>query len=144
MSVRKVMGSLALALLGIALTAGVTIATSSLVRQPIGLGSEPLTAGDRLAPERHAARTNTHKRRRHKLTRHSRTPPHPSPPPPATAPPRAPRATPPSTALAPPPPPHNAPPAKAPAPAKHGSGKSESDDQGDAGSSDNSGDRSDD
>jgi len=136
MSVRKVIGSLALALLGIALTAGVTIATSSLVRQPIGLGSEPLTAGDRLAPERHAARTNTHKRRCHKLARHSRTPPRPSPPPPATAPPRVPRATRPSTALAPPP---------AKAPAKHGSGTSESDDQGDTGSSDNSGgNRSDD
>jgi hypothetical protein len=38
------------AVLGIALAAGISFATSQLTSQRIGLGSEPLTAGRRLAP----------------------------------------------------------------------------------------------
>ena len=38
------------ALLGIALTAGITWATSQLTSQHIGLSSEPISAGSRLAP----------------------------------------------------------------------------------------------
>lgn len=38
------------AVLGIVLAAGVTWGTSQLVRQRIGLASEPLTAGQRLLP----------------------------------------------------------------------------------------------
>ena len=38
------------ALLGIALTAGITWATSQLTSQHIGLSSEPVSAGSRLAP----------------------------------------------------------------------------------------------
>lgn len=39
-----------LALAGLALTAGITAAASSLSNQHVGLASEPLSAGDRLAP----------------------------------------------------------------------------------------------
>jgi len=42
-----------LALLGVAIAVGVSIAASGLVSQQIGLASEPITAGDALAP--HAA-----------------------------------------------------------------------------------------
>lgn len=41
---------LALALLGILVAAGVSIAASRLVSQQIGLASEPISAGDALAP----------------------------------------------------------------------------------------------
>lgn len=47
---RRRAGVAALALLGLALTAGITLAASSLVSQPIGLTSEPATLGDSLAP----------------------------------------------------------------------------------------------
>ena len=43
-------GVIALALVGLALTAGITYAASTLVSQPIGLTSEPATVGDSLAP----------------------------------------------------------------------------------------------
>lgn len=39
-----------LALLGVAIAVGVSIAASGLVSQQIGLASEPITAGDALAP----------------------------------------------------------------------------------------------
>lgn len=41
----------ALALLGLLIAAGVSIAASSLVSQQIGLDSEPISAGDALAPQ---------------------------------------------------------------------------------------------
>lgn len=47
---RRWAGVVALALLGLALTAGITLAANSLVSQPIGLSSEPATVGDSLAP----------------------------------------------------------------------------------------------
>jgi len=47
---RRWVGVAALALLGLALTAGITLAANSLVSQPIGLSSEPATLGDSLAP----------------------------------------------------------------------------------------------
>ena len=40
-----------LALLGVAIAVGVSIAASGLVSQQIGLASEPITAGDALAPQ---------------------------------------------------------------------------------------------
>lgn len=43
-------GVVALALVGLALAAGVTYLASTLVSQPIGLTSEPATVGDSLAP----------------------------------------------------------------------------------------------
>lgn len=43
-------GVIALALVGLALTAGISYAASTLVSQPIGLTSEPATVGDSLAP----------------------------------------------------------------------------------------------
>ena len=39
------------AVLGVAIAAGITWATSQLVSQHIGLASEPLTAGQRLLPK---------------------------------------------------------------------------------------------
>jgi hypothetical protein len=47
------------ALLGIVLAAGITWATSQLTSQHIGLSSEPLSAGRRLAPADSATRTTT-------------------------------------------------------------------------------------
>ncbi len=47
---RGPVGVIALALIGLVLVAGVTYAASTLVSQPIGLTSEPLSAGETLAP----------------------------------------------------------------------------------------------
>jgi hypothetical protein len=58
---------LGLALLGIVVAAAVAIAASRLASQQIGLASEPVSAGDALAPaaERKAGRTE----HRHRATR---------------------------------------------------------------------------
>ncbi|HET6174494.1 MAG TPA: hypothetical protein VFD90_17945 [Gaiellales bacterium] len=53
MSLRRIFTWLVIAPLGIGLTTGLTITTTLLTQQPIGLASEPLSAGDALAP--HAA-----------------------------------------------------------------------------------------
>src|SRR5271167_1881834 len=47
---RRTMSVVVLAVLGIAVAAAITWGTSQLVRQHIGLTSEPLTAGRRLLP----------------------------------------------------------------------------------------------
>jgi hypothetical protein len=47
---RKTAVVIVMALVGIVVAAGVTWGTSQLVRQRIGLASEPLTAGQRLLP----------------------------------------------------------------------------------------------
>lgn len=52
-----------LALLGVAIAVGVSIAASGLVSQQIGLASEPITAGDALAP--HVERTTHRQKPRH-------------------------------------------------------------------------------
>jgi hypothetical protein len=49
----------ALALLGLVVAAGVSLAASRLSSQHIGLSSEPLTAGERLAPAEHATTSTT-------------------------------------------------------------------------------------
>lgn len=76
-----------LALLGIVIAAGVSIAASSLASRQIGLASEPISAGDALAP---ATRMQTKPPRprphRHGKSGHRTTTPAPSPPAP-TAPP---------------------------------------------------------
>lgn len=59
---------LALALLGLLIAAAVSIAASSLVSQQIGLDSEPISAGDALAPQA-SARPN-----RPQGPRHERSP----------------------------------------------------------------------
>ncbi|HEX3324503.1 MAG TPA: hypothetical protein VHR65_05125 [Solirubrobacterales bacterium] len=90
---------LGLALLGILIAAGVSIAASSLASQQIGLASQPISAGDSLAP---AAREKPKQRRpkqhnsnRDHTTRSPTTPsttppPQPEPPiysePPSTTP----------------------------------------------------------
>lgn len=52
-----------LALLGVAIAVGVSIAASGLVSQQIGLASEPITAGDALAPR--VERTTQRQKPRH-------------------------------------------------------------------------------
>jgi hypothetical protein len=47
------------AVAGLLIAAGITLAASSLSSQSIGLSSEPLTAGEQLAPERTATSTAT-------------------------------------------------------------------------------------
>jgi hypothetical protein len=73
---------LGLALLGILIAAGVSIAASSLASQQIGLASQPISAGDALAP---AAREKPKQRRpkQHNSNRHTTTttPPSKSEPP---------------------------------------------------------------
>lgn len=94
---------LGLALLGILIAAGVSIAASSLASQQIGLASQPISAGDALAPStrekpRHRRPNQHHANRDH-------TTPSPTP---STAPPSQPEppiySEPPSTT--PPVPPH--------------------------------------
>ena len=52
-----VIGWVALAILGLAVAAAVSLAASQLSSQRIGLASEPLTAGNRLAPRTSTATT---------------------------------------------------------------------------------------
>ena len=54
---------IALALLGVLVAVGVSIAASGLVSQQIGLSSEPISAGDALAPR--AVRTTHQQEPRH-------------------------------------------------------------------------------
>jgi hypothetical protein len=49
-----------IALLGLAVAALVSLGTSDLTSQPVGLSSEPLTAGDQLAPRRTVTVVRTH------------------------------------------------------------------------------------
>jgi hypothetical protein len=49
---------IALALLGIAIAAGVSIAASRLASQQIGLSSQPISAGDALVPHAPPRRSN--------------------------------------------------------------------------------------
>lgn len=87
----------ALALLGLLIAAGVSIAASSLVSQQIGLASEPISAGDALAPQA-SSQANHHEGRRHKAFP-AKTPTEPVPaettaPPPARAEPQSPSTVP--------------------------------------------------
>ena len=60
---RKTAVVIVMALLGIVVAAGVTWGTSQLVRQRIGLASEPLTAGQRLLPPSLARTTPVHRKK---------------------------------------------------------------------------------
>jgi hypothetical protein len=60
---RKTAAMIVIALLGIVVAAGVTWGTSQLVRQRIGLASEPLTAGQRLLPPSLTRRTPVHRKK---------------------------------------------------------------------------------
>jgi hypothetical protein len=101
MPARRILFWTVLASLGIGLAAGLTIATSELARQPIGLASEPLTAGDQLAPPaaravpvRHASSHHRRKHRRvHSVVTHLVPPVAPVIPAVARAAPTAPAAT---------------------------------------------------
>ena len=87
----------ALALLGLLIAAGVSIAASSLVSQQIGLASEPISAGDALAPQA-SSRANRPQAPRHKASP-AKTPTQPAPaettaPPPASTEPQSPSTVP--------------------------------------------------
>jgi hypothetical protein len=71
-----------LALLGIVIAAAVSVAASRLASQQIGLASEPISAGDALAPARHEHRTapaQSHRSENHGSEEHGHAP-HRSPP----------------------------------------------------------------
>jgi hypothetical protein len=91
---------IALALIGLVLAAGVSIAASKLTRQHIGIASEPLSAGRELAPattttpaQRPAARHRHHHRKHHTSTTTTPPPVNPTPTP-VTPPPVTPAPTP--------------------------------------------------
>jgi len=97
----------ALALLGLLIAAGVSIAASSLASQQIGLASEPISAGDALAPQA-SSRANRHEGTRHKASP-AKTPTEPAPaettaPPPASTEPKPPAAPPSTVPVVPAPP----------------------------------------
>jgi len=91
-----------LALLGLLIAASVSIAASSLVSQQIGLDSEPISAGDALAPQ---APSPAHRQdgARHKPP--AKTPPAPAPTEPTIPPPASTESQPPPTVPAAPAPP---------------------------------------
>ena len=60
MTFRRTLIWSAVAVLGVALTTGATITTTLLSQQPTGLSSEPVLAGNALAPERTQGRTPGH------------------------------------------------------------------------------------
>jgi hypothetical protein len=98
----------ALALLGLLIAAGVSIAASSLVSQQIGLASEPISAGDALAPKG-SPRANRHHGPRHNASPAAKTPIEPAPAettasPPASTEPRSPTAPPSTVPVVPAPP----------------------------------------
>jgi hypothetical protein len=68
-----------LALLGIAIAAGVSVAASRLASQQIGLASQPISAGDALAPARQKPQPNQPPRHPH--GGNDRTAPVPATPP---------------------------------------------------------------
>lgn len=79
---RRTLVMLALALAGIAFTAAVTWGTSQLVRQRIGLASEPLNAGRRLLAPSAATRAPAVRQQTRTVTRTVSTPrPTPAPTP---------------------------------------------------------------
>jgi hypothetical protein len=91
-----------LALLGLLIAAGVSIAASSLASQQIGLASEPISAGDALAPR---ALSGTNRRVKHRRHRHGGSPaktPTTSAPPVTVAPAPAPEVAEPQPPTAPP------------------------------------------
>jgi hypothetical protein len=97
---------IALALLGLLVAGGVSIAASSLASQQIGLASEPISAGDALAP---VVRTHAKSHRRQPPTRHTKRGPRttaapsaPYPPSVSTAPPSTSTAPMPTTSRSPP------------------------------------------
>lgn len=72
-----------LALLGIAIAAAVSVAASRLASQQIGLASEPISAGDALAPaprEQRAVPARHHRSENHRSKGHGRTTHRNSPP----------------------------------------------------------------
>lgn len=73
MGLRRTLTWIAIAPLGLGLTTGLTITTTLLTQQPIGLSSEPLSAGDALAPR---ATTPAGERRAHAVRSASAAVPH--------------------------------------------------------------------
>jgi hypothetical protein len=136
MGLRRTLTWIAIAPLGLGLTTGLTITTTLLTQQPIGLSSEPLSAGDALAPR---ATTPAAERRAHAVrpasgavshggravaTGRADTQPVASASPPAVPP--SPPAPPPAAATTPPPTPVKQPahtPTRTPTPAQRDGGR---------------------
>ena len=76
---------IALALLGVAMAAGVSIAASRLASQQIGLASQPISAGDTLAPHV-SPRPGAHRCPPKTAPSRTSTTPPPQPVPPPTTP----------------------------------------------------------
>lgn len=91
--VRRTMLVALLAALGIVLAAAITWGTSQLVRQHIGLSSEPLTAGRSLLPPLASERSRTTSTRRRTTPAPSTTPTSTTPTAPSTTTPTAPTTT---------------------------------------------------
>jgi len=86
MRARSTIGLVVLALLGLVLAAGITMAASSLTSQRVGLSAEPLSAGDELVPQERPATTPARSRARttRTSTTSARTTTTPAPAPTAT------------------------------------------------------------
>lgn len=82
-----------LALLGMLIAAGISIAASSLASQQIGLASEPISAGDALAPASRVSEGVSPTTRRHRGSGQKPSTRHPPPPPIRPARPAAPQTT---------------------------------------------------
>jgi hypothetical protein len=120
-----------LALLGIVIAAGVAVAASSLVSHQIGLASEPLSAGDALAPvATHAVHGGKHRRKT--PVKPATTAPSTEPSPPSESSPAPPETSPPAPETISPAPEPTPSPAPAPSSGGHDGG-------GDTGGEGNSG-----
>jgi hypothetical protein len=75
---------LGLGLLGILIAAGVSVAASSLASRQIGLSSEPISAGEALAPAATQAKPRARAEHRRQKHRHPRTTTTPTSPPAGT------------------------------------------------------------
>jgi hypothetical protein len=82
-----------IALVGLGLAAGISVGASRLGSQPVGLSSEPLTAGDQLAPAAARAPARPARRRAPATTTTATPAPTTAAPPPTTAPTPAPTVT---------------------------------------------------
>ena len=98
MTVPRLPATIALAIVGLVLAAGITYLANTLVSQPIGLSSEPATLGRSLAPAQPTARSRPAVHKSHPVTKTVTTTVS-SAAPPAAAPPPIP-AAPPTTAAA--------------------------------------------
>jgi hypothetical protein len=82
----RIAGWVLLALAGLAVAVGLSLAASNLSTQPIGLSNEPLRAGDRLAPPAVTRTTTSRKPAKRSVKRRRPAPATTAPAPTATTP----------------------------------------------------------